>query len=72
MLQRAHLEKYHNDEDDLMDVVKKTLDHEVFNLNEKSNVRPDYNGLQLINIKVLTTYLKQLLKSDMKIAPYKI
>ena len=72
VVQRAHLEKYHNDENNLMDVVKKTLDHEVFNLNEKSNVRPDYNGLQLINIKVLTTYLKQLLKSDMELAPFKI
>lgn len=31
---------------------------------------PEYNGLQLINREVITSYLKQLLRIDQKLAPY--
>lgn len=31
---------------------------------------PEYNGLQLINREVITSYLKQLLCIDQKLAPY--
>jgi hypothetical protein len=32
--------------------------------------RPEYNGVQLINSKVICSYLKQLLRNDMHYAPF--
>lgn len=33
---------------------------------------PEYNGLQLINSKVILSYLKQLLKNDLRCAPFQM
>jgi CRISPR/Cas system-associated exonuclease Cas4 (RecB family) len=34
------------------------------------NERPEYNGTQLINSAVIVRYIKQLLRHDMKVAPF--
>lgn len=34
------------------------------------NERPEYNGVQLINSAVITSYLKQLLKNDLQYTPF--
>jgi hypothetical protein len=36
----------------------------------KEDERPEYNGLQLINSRVIFSYLKQLLRNDMHYAPF--
>ena len=57
-------------DDYLTGVVEKYLDEVVYNLKQNRSSRPEYNGLQLINIKVITRYLKQLLNSDLSLAPF--
>ncbi len=39
---------------------------------EAKNYRPHYNGLQLINREVIVNYLKQLLLTDSRLAPFTI
>ncbi|MEG0646862.1 MULTISPECIES: PD-(D/E)XK nuclease family protein [Bacteroides] len=34
--------------------------------------KPEYNGLQLINSKVITSYLRQLLRNDLQYAPFRM
>lgn len=43
---------------------------ELFKLNENDKQIPEYNGLQLINREVITNYLVQLLRNDLKLAPF--
>ncbi|MDL2304625.1 PD-(D/E)XK nuclease family protein [Bacteroides sp. OttesenSCG-928-D19] len=37
-----------------------------------ANEKPEYNGAQLINSKVITTYVKQLLRNDLQYAPFEM
>ena len=34
--------------------------------------KPEYNGIQLINSKVITSYLRQLLRNDLQYAPFRM
>ena len=36
------------------------------------NEKPEYNGLQLINSRVIVSYLKQLLRNDLRYAPFQM
>ena len=36
----------------------------------KADERPEYNGLQLINSKVIVSYLRQLMKIDLNYTPF--
>ncbi|MDR0938582.1 MAG: PD-(D/E)XK nuclease family protein [Mediterranea sp.] len=36
----------------------------------RADEKPEYNGLQLINAKVILSYLKQLLRADLRYAPF--
>ncbi|MGN0281473.1 MAG: PD-(D/E)XK nuclease family protein [Prevotella sp.] len=72
VVQKQHIEKFYKADAYLTGVVEETLDEEIYNIGTNSNIKPEYNGLQLINIKVITTYLKQLLTIDMQLAPFKI
>lgn len=38
--------------------------------NVPEDERPEYNGIQLINSAVITTYLKQLFQNDLRYAPF--
>lgn len=37
-----------------------------------ANEKPEYNGTQLINSKVITTYVRQLLRNDLQYAPFEM
>ena len=39
---------------------------------DKSNAKPQYNGIQLINRKVIISYIEQLLKHDLAYAPFQV
>ena len=38
----------------------------------KPEEKPEYNGVQLINSKVITSYLRQLLRNDLQYAPFEM
>lgn len=38
--------------------------------NVGKNEKPEYNGVQLVNASVITSYLKQLLRNDLQYAPF--
>ena len=70
VVSRDDIMRIYKNDDDLTGVVEKNLDEVLYNLKDDRTSRPEYNGLQLINIKVITRYLKQLLKSDSDMAPF--
>ena len=73
VIHKQQIEKFLNADAYLMGVVEETLDEEIYKLGQNNMVvKPEYNGLQLININVITTYLKQLLKSDSNHTPFRI
>lgn len=53
----------------LYSLVDQAFAEQLFRLKSGSKI-PEYNGLQLINREVITSYLKQLLRIDQKLAPY--
>lgn len=55
----------------LQQVVDQAFKEELFKV-EKDGYHPEYNGLQLINRRVIMSYLQQLLAIDYKLAPFRI
>ena len=55
---------------DIERAVDEAFSEELFKV--KTTVRPEYNGLQLINREVIITYLRRLLEIDMQLAPFDI
>ena len=55
----------------LYDLVDEAFREQLFKVTDNS-YHPDYNGLQLINREVITSYLKQLLQIDRDLAPFTI
>lgn len=55
----------------LEDIVDKAFRKELFNV-ESNQFRPEYNGLQLINRRVIISYLQQLLNIDKGLTPFEI
>lgn len=55
-------------ENSLYSLVDQAFAEQLFRLKPGSKM-PEYNGLQLINREVITSYLKQLLHIDQKLAP---
>lgn len=51
--------------------VDQAFNEELFNVSNKG-YRPEYNGLQLINRRVIIDYLNRLLQIDEKLAPFDI
>ena len=70
MIQREDLERLLRDEIKLQGYVDQAFKQEVFKvaLEEK----PEYNGVQLINSKVIVSYLKQLLRNDLQYTPFEM
>ena len=52
-------------------IVDQAFKEELFKIHDQS-YRPEYNGLQIINRKVIIEYIRRLLKIDMAITPFKI
>lgn len=52
--------------------VDEAFKKELFKADKTSTMRPEYNGLQLINREVVITYLRRLLETDMQLTPFDI
>ena len=70
MIQREDLERLLRDEIKLQGYVDQAFKQELFKVapEEKS----EYNGVQLINSKVIVSYLKQLLRNDLQYTPFEM
>lgn len=53
-------------------VVDDVFREQVFRIGKEMNGKPEYNGLQLINREVIITYLRKLLETDARLAPFEI
>ena len=53
-------------------VVDEAFREELFHLPPDSRFRPEYDGLQIINREVIITYIRKLLLTDMRLAPFDI
>lgn len=75
-VEKTQLQKYLKDEKILETVVDRAFDEELFKLSasEAANKKraTEYNGLQIINRKVIIEYLQQLLKTDQRLAPFTV
>ena len=66
------LESLYSSDGYLSGVLSEMFNQELFNIPADSKFQPSYNGLQLINFKVILAYLKQLVKVDTQLAPFSI
>lgn len=75
-VEKTQLQKYLKDEKMLETVVDRAFNEELFKLSasEAANKKraTEYNGLQIINRKVIIEYLQQLLKIDQRLAPFTV
>ena len=75
-IEKTQLQKYLKDEKILETVVDRAFNEELFKLSasEAANKKcaTEYNGLQIINRKVIIEYLQQLLKTDQRLAPFTV
>lgn len=71
VISKGNLEEALKHDELLYHLVDEAFREELFKVTE-NGYHPDYNGLQLINREVITSYLKQLLQIDLKLAPFTI
>ena len=71
-VEKTQLQKYLKDKAMLEAVVDRAFNEELFKIKAGSTRTTDYNGLQIINRKVIIEYLRQLLKIDQQLAPFTI
>ena len=75
-VEKTQLQKFLKDENILETVVDRAFNEELFKLSasEAANKKraTEYNGLQIINRKVIIEYLQQLLKTDQRLAPFTV
>lgn len=70
-IEKASIQKYLNTKGLLESIVDRAFNEELFKV--KNSMRsPYYNGLHLINRKVLIEYLRQMLHSDQRTAPFEM
>lgn len=69
-VRKEDIEKISDNEQKLSAYVDEAFKELFFHI--PSSVKAEYNGTQLINAKVLTSYLRQLLKKDLQYAPFRI
>ena len=70
MIQREDLERLLRDEIKLQGYVDQAFKQELFKVTPEE--KPEYNGVQLINSKVIVSYLKQLLRNDLQYTPFEM
>lgn len=70
MIRREDLERLLRNDVKLQSYVDAAFKEELFKV--ASDEKPEYNGLQLINSKVIVSYLKQLLRNDLQYAPFEM
>ena len=70
-IQRDDLDRVLKQPPHLASVVDQAFREQLFKV-ERTDFTPDYNGLQLINREVIIRYLRQLLRTDARQAPFTI
>ena len=70
MIQKEDLERLLRDEVKLQSYVDRAFKQELFKVAPEE--KPEYNGVQLINSKVIVSYLKQLLRNDLQYTPFEM
>ena len=70
MIKREDLERLLRDEIKLQGYVDQAFKQELFKVAPEE--KPEYNGVQLINSKVIVSYLKQLLRNDLQYTPFEM
>ena len=70
LIRKEDLEKLLKSEIDIQHFVDAAFKEKFF-LIEKDE-KPEYNGTQLINSKVIATYVRQLLRNDLQYAPFEM
>lgn len=70
MIQREDLERLLRGEIKLQGYVDQAFKQELFKVAPEE--KPEYNGVQLINSKVIVSYLKQLLRNDLQYTPFEM
>ena len=70
IIQREDLERLLRDEIKLQGYVDQAFKQELFKVAPEE--KPEYNGVQLINSKVIVSYLKQLLRNDLQYTPFEM
>lgn len=68
LIKKEELEALLKNEVKLQDYVDTAFKEIFFNVGK--NEKPEYNGVQLVNSSVITSYLKQLLRNDLQYAPF--
>lgn len=69
-ISKEDLERLLKDEVKLQGFVDQAFKKEFFHV--PVNEKPEYNGTQLINAKVILEYLRQLIRNDLQYAPFSI
>lgn len=69
-IQKEDLERLLRNDAKLQSYVDRAFKKELFKVPD--NEKPEYNGLQLINSKVIASYLKQLLRNDLQYTPFEM
>lgn len=67
-IRKEDLERLLRDDVRLQGYVDRAFKEEFFHVD--LNERPEYNGMQLINSKVIGSYLRQLLRNDLQYTPF--
>lgn len=67
-IRKEDIERLLRDDVRLQGYVDRAFKEEFFHVD--LNERPEYNGVQLINSKVIGSYLRQLLRNDLQYAPF--
>ena len=70
MIQKEDLERLLRNEVKLQNYVDLAFKQELFKV--PAEEKPEYNGVQLINSKVIVSYLKQLLRNDLQYTPFEM
>lgn len=68
LIRKEDIETLLKDKTIIQQYVDIAFKEEFFHIKEEDKV--EYNGIQLINAKVIATYMRQLLKSDLGYAPF--
>lgn len=70
MIHREDLERLLRNDVKLQGYVDAAFKEELFKV--AADEKPEYNGLQLINSKVIVSYLRQLLRNDLQYVPFEM
>ena len=69
---KPYIDKLLQEEGVIERIVDQAFDDELFKTDGNRSSRPEYNGLQIINRRVIIGYLRQLLTLDRQLAPFRI